>query len=288
MDSSIKCNVYKFGEKVTFLVISCDAYSDCWKGFFHGLRKYWPDCPFQVAIVSNFKDAGEPGVRTIKIGEDADWSSNLLMALDRIETPYVLLTCEDGWMTTPVNTGAILDFVRVLDQDRADYIRLHPCPPPDKDFLEDARLGLLADHASYRTSMQMPLWRLSVLKELLRPGENAWEWELNGTIRSRAYHDRFLCVKVLDRVNGLPRYEGIDYINSAVVKRKWSRMAIDYSEKEKLGIDFSRRPVESRWEEFVRTHRIGQLIERLSYGLHNPRRVLRRLRLSLGVTSGPS
>jgi len=69
---------------VSFLISSCDSFSDCWKPYYHGLHKYWPDCPYNVLIVTNFKDSGDPSVKAIKVGEDKWWSHNTLQALNQI------------------------------------------------------------------------------------------------------------------------------------------------------------------------------------------------------------
>jgi len=52
------------------LIASCDAYSDAWAPFFALMKKYWPDCPYPIYLISNYQDPGICGVRPILLKED--------------------------------------------------------------------------------------------------------------------------------------------------------------------------------------------------------------------------
>ena len=89
-----KCST-NHGKDVTLLVVSCDAYQDLWHPYFHCLFKYWPDCPFPISLGSNSLAYPDSRIKSIQIGPDLDYSSNLLAMLDRIETPWLILWIED-------------------------------------------------------------------------------------------------------------------------------------------------------------------------------------------------
>jgi len=264
---------------VTILISSCDAYADCWPPFWHGVNKYWPDCPYPLAVISNYKDSSIPQLRAIKVGQDRDWTTNMLCALEQVDTPFLLLTMEDLWISRQVDTAAIQSYVALLEQNQADYIRLYPAPPADGVALLEGRLGTLTAQSPYRTSLQMALWRKSVLVELLRPGENPWQFELLGTPRSRVYGERFLSVRDLRDETGNLQNHYIEYVCTAINKGKWSQEAKDYAQQEELAIDFSTRPHEGWWEPFTRRHWLGQKLGVLVYALNNPKRVLEKLGL---------
>jgi len=240
-------------KKITVLVSSFDGFADCWDPFYHGLRKYWPDCPYEVAFITNFKEINLGSAQAIKVGTDRGWSDNMLTALEQIESSFILYAQEDYWINQRVDTKTISDYVELLIKDKADYIRLYPAPPPDLDYLEDERLGILADDAPYRTSLQMALWRKSVLKNLIKSGENPWQFEVDGTLRSRSCSSRFMCVKTIDN----QRHHGINYVCTAINKGKWSRAAKRYAQAEGLDIDFSNRPNETWWDDFGRDTLFG-------------------------------
>lgn len=219
-------------DKLAFLVSSVDKFSVCWIPFCHGLEKYWPDHPKALFFITNHKEP--PSGQAISVGNDRGWSDNLLFALEKIEAPYILYAQEDYWITSPVYTQNIQEYLTLIDHNHADYIRLYPAPVPDIGFPLDHRLGALSLNAEYRTSLQMALWRKSVLQDLLVSGESPWAFEVNGSRRSRKYGDRFLSVRNSSC--------GIQYIFTAVIDGEWSKEAYKYAKNEAIKIDFFQLP----------------------------------------------
>lgn len=263
---------------VTLLVSSCDAFSDCWPALFHGFRKYWPDRAYPLRLITNFKDPNDDAVSAIKVGEDRGWAQNLLVALEQIDSPFLLYAQEDYWLTRPVESRTLEQYLHLLVVGRADYIRLFPCPVPDGPVLaQDPRLGVLGDQAPYRASLQMAFWRKDVLQQLVRPDESQWEFEHHGSIRSRPLRDRFLSVRAFWEPGRPPYHHGVDYVCTAVVKGKWARAAREYSRREGVPLSLAHRPLESYWDTFSRENRAGRLLARLLSVAREPRRVLRRL-----------
>lgn len=259
------------------LITSCDVFEDCWAPYAHGLRKYWPDCPFPVHLITNEKRFDDPVISTLQIRPDRGWAKNLRQALDTLEPEILLYTHEDFWLAAPVDTTEILEFVAHIANGRADYIRLYPAPGPDRPFPADSRLGALSDKAPYRTSLQAALWRKSVLQELLRDEESCWQFELDGTPRSRVYADRFLSVKPMQAVPGRTKPIGLHYVCTAINKGRWATEAVDYARREGLSIDFTNRPLETWWDDTMRVYPVARQFGRFLKAVKNPRLVLDRL-----------
>jgi hypothetical protein len=59
----------------------------------------------------------------------------------------------------------------------------------------------------------MSLWRKEVLRELLKPGESAWDFEIHGTVRSDTY-DGFYAA-----------WRNCFTVINGVIKGKWHRKA---------------------------------------------------------------
>ena len=78
------------GTSTALLVVSCDSYRDMWGPFFTLLFRYWDDCPFPVFLGSNFEPYPDRRVVALTIGEDRDWSSNLLQMLSAIPLDGIL------------------------------------------------------------------------------------------------------------------------------------------------------------------------------------------------------
>jgi len=259
------------------IISSCDAFSDCWGTFLHGIRKYWADCPYETFILTNKKTFSDSIVKALPIGKDRGWACNILKAIDLVGAEYTLYGHEDFWINARVDTSAIQDYVQLLVENKADYIRLYPAPEPDMEFTQDKRLGIISDSSPYRASLQFALWRTSVFKNLIRPDENAWEFENNGTQRSRVFRDRFLSVKRFRDAYGRPYHHGIDCVCTAVNKGRWSRDAVKYVLAEKVEVDFSKRDSENWWDDFVRYSVLGRYVKAFTFTIGNPLVVLRRI-----------
>lgn len=167
---------------VAIVVASRDGSSDLWEPLFMLLRKHWPDCPFPPYLVSNTAGYHDRGVATIVVGPDRSWSDTLSAALRQLKQPYVLLWIDDHFLTDRVNTREVLGAIDTFQRLGGNYLRLHALPRPDQ-ALND-HFGIIRKGAIYRTSVVASVWKKTVLADLLRPGESAWDFETAGATRS--------------------------------------------------------------------------------------------------------
>lgn len=250
--------------EVTVLISSFDGYSECWEPVAHGIRKYWPGCPYRVLLMTEEKTFFHPAVETLRVGPNPVWSNGMISVVSRIATPFIVYFQEDYWLSEAVDTARIMGYVELMEAERLSYLRLLANPQPDFPFPLDHRLGVLADHAAYRTSLQIAIWRREVLLDLLVPGESAGQFEIRGTERSRKYGPSFLSV----RRGGHDDYaNGIRYVCTAINRGKWSRLARPYAQAEGLVVDFSTRPTDTWWDDFKRSGPIGDFIQTLTHRL---------------------
>jgi hypothetical protein len=221
--------------KPAILVPSCDKYADLWKPFFTLFRKFWPDCPYPVYLISNKSVFEDSRVRTVLVGRDVSWSDNLFKALSGINYDYVLLFLDDLFLVDYVDTGQV---VRVLDwaiRSQVRYIRLNSCQKPDYPCNDIA--GIVSPGTIYRTSTVASAWEKQMLLTLLRPGESAWDFEIKGTIRSDEF-DGFYST-----------WENCFPVINGVIKGKWLPFAVKKIESLGANIDLSRRPIMTKTEE---------------------------------------
>ncbi len=184
------------------VIPSCDKYSDLWEGLNNSFKKFWPDCPYEMYLVSNEKD-GFIGANNIKIGIDRGWSANLLRGLDGINHEYVLLWIDDLYLIERVNTDNVMAIINHAITERYDYLRLNPVPPPPRVdlIINDNEIGRLPESDYYRTSTICSVWRREVLMDLLDPAESAWEFECKGSRRSGKYYRFYASLKKNIRVS---------------------------------------------------------------------------------------
>jgi hypothetical protein len=196
---------------LSILVLSCDKYSDLWPIFFCALKKNWPDCPFPISLSTGFMSYPVKNIRTLHYGDDVDWSTNVLKSLEAIESSHVLILLEDFILRSPVNSRMVELAWRECVRRNAGLIRLIPNPPLElrpRSIVQEVPSG-----TPYRVNLQGSIWRKDFLRNLLLPGESAWQFEVNGTRRSNGISTEILSTK--DHV--------LTYRHHVVEKGRWFR-----------------------------------------------------------------
>lgn len=248
--------------ELAILLVSCDRYKDLWPLCTQMIRRFWPDCPSPIYLVSN-EPASIEGMRNLAIGPDSGWSANLIAALKRVREEYVLLYLEDLILDAPVPTETVIQLFDWFKAAQANCLRMTPHPPPEQPCTQ--QVGICPKGALYRASTVMSLWRKSVLEALLEPEESAWEFEIRGSERS-------------DRFDGFyaARRPVFSIINT-VGRGKWSRRALRRVRKLGFEPDLSSRDTLSLWAEWK-----GRILEvRSSLLQQMPSRYRRSIRRAL-------
>jgi hypothetical protein len=224
-----KMNISNIKNKFAILVISCDKYSDLWNPFFKLFFRFWPDCPFNVYLISNYKITNFPKVKTINIGRDISWSDNLYKGLNLLREDYVFLLLEDCFLINFVNTNKMLELFNWILNIKANCVRMDPRPKPDKKYNE--LIGIVSKGTIYRASSAICIWKREILLNLLKAAETAWDFEIYGSIRSDIYSDFYsTCNNYFPNVH-------------CVVRGKWQRSAIKKLKSFGIQIDLNTREV---------------------------------------------
>lgn len=227
---------------VTVYVSTLDQWSAVWPGFCHGLRKYWPDCPWPVAFST--EELNAPCGRSLKVGSEEHWTRRNRKALEKLATPVVLFMIDDFWLCDPVDTETLLSFAEVVEQGQADYIALAYGRREESDGDFDEKLYYRGKDEFYRLALQAALWRREVLIELLTDDiMTPWAFEQSGRARSQDLTclatKEFRFLKYVER--SVP-----EWIGGAVIRGKWQPSAMKYALREELTFDFSVNPDGSR------------------------------------------
>lgn len=223
-------------DNIAVLIVSCDKYSDLWEPFFRLFRRYWPTCPYKVYLLSNTLSGDIPGVNSILMGEDTSWSDNLRLGLDHIPEEYVFLLLDDLFLIGKVDEKEVVRLFKWVVDSKVNYLRMNPYPRPDKAFNES--VGVVSKGTIYRTSTVLSIWKKQVLKSLLVPGESAWDFEINGSIRSDSLDGFYSTEEIL-----FPHING-------VIKGKWDRKALKLISRIGVELNTQKRCVMGRKESF--------------------------------------
>lgn len=183
----------RLSDRVAILIPSCDKYSDLWQSVIQALRIRWPTCPFRLFLISNYLDCDSAGLETVKVGNDEGWSANLLTALTRIPHEYVFLFLDDLFLRSNVIDEDVVPLIQQAVDGNWDYLRLNPTPPPPRQNPNSSAIGRIPSGDLYRASTVLAVWKKTVLVDVLRPSESAWELEISGSSRTDKYREWFAC-----------------------------------------------------------------------------------------------
>lgn len=170
-------------DKCTVLVCSCDKYADLLGPFITLFHKYWQDCPFNVVLVTE-TDPGIDGFdRIIACGSGLNWASRLEKALGEVDTPYVLMLCDDYYLSEKVDTTRILALLSQAESMDAANLRMIPNPPTKANNSKPSCGGLLEykKDTAYCIATQAGFWNREFLRNLAHGKSSIWEFERYGS-----------------------------------------------------------------------------------------------------------
>jgi len=237
-------------EKITCTVVvsSFDGFADCWDHFYYSVEKYWPDCPWPIVLLAGREQRTYPRMAVWPLGEDRGWAGNMITALNRVQTDYVLYLQEDYWLSQRVKTDRLAAWLQTMRERNWQYLRLNPCPPPERLLPDLPGVGECTADSKYRVSLQAAFWQKDFFLKLLCDGENGWDFEAKS--RERLQNSRESCFG-LSASPGCPDFAGIDYCAGTAVRRgQWTLGAVEYAEREGLTLN-SQRTRESRLELYL-------------------------------------
>ena len=214
----------------TVIVCSCDKYADILPPFAALWRKFWPDCPFKTALVTE-TDPQVPGFdRVIACGRGGTWCSRLIAALRQIDTPYVLMLCDDYYLSKTVDTALMLKRLSQIRDFDAFNLRMIPNPPPgsgnSEPFGRGTDLLRYKPGTAYCIATQSGFWNRDFLASLADGRASIWEFERYGSFDPRIAAKPLL-------VTPTKEFPFVD----AVHKGHWEKFGLDVCLKN--GIDLS-------------------------------------------------
>lgn len=149
-------------------------------------RRAWGNCPYPIQIVTNTNRVDHENV--VYLGEDMGWSNNLLKYLESVDEPFI--PWFDDYFLMEVDAPVVAKAVSLVKTGVAGMVRLYPCPGPD--FPYNDVFGEIDKDDMYSASLQAAVWNPRVMRDLLRKGETAWDFEIHGSKRARSHPAKFL------------------------------------------------------------------------------------------------
>ncbi len=225
-------------DNVSILINSCDKYSDVWQIFFPLFFKYWPDCPWDIYLGSNEKTYNDPRVIPILVGKDNSWAESAYKMVSALPTDNFLFFLDDFLIFWKVDTFKVIHIYKIFQKLNANCIRLRNSPVINNTVHGFSEIVERPKGESNRIALDVAFWKRDFFIKMLKFGENPWQMEINGSIRSNKYNGIYSTKEwIIIRRNGL---EG----------GKWMRYNLKLLEKEGLSIPHGHK-IRSRLEEFI-------------------------------------
>lgn len=234
-------NMSQFNKDCTVLVTSCDKYRDIDGPFIKLWRKFWPDCPFEVVLLTESEHPleGEFGGafdRVISVGKGKSWSESVVEAIEKITTPYVILQMNDYFPYKKVDSSLLISLLEVAKGADALLLRMIPRPPADGEAYlspnaEGVKMRVFPKNKAYAASCQPGYWNAQFLKNLALKNKSAWEFERYGSYMFDLSDSRPVLMTEEET------FPGVD----ALHKGYWTKDGAALLKREGIAYDFSKR-----------------------------------------------
>lgn len=201
--------------KLTILGVFFDGYKDLWPDFINLFKRHWPDCPFELFIVSNVDESYDiDGIKVLSAGHDAEYSRKIQYALKNIDSDYYLVLLEDFFFSQRVDTNLFFSLLKYIEDNQIRYYAM-----PMVGFLHNYkgkknsnRPGerFLSERAEYTLNCQPSIWKREYLTECIgTENYNAWVFEgLFSKINVR-YKSLFVDKCIVNLTNPLSIVHGV-------------------------------------------------------------------------------
>jgi hypothetical protein len=212
------------------VVLSCDRYVDLWDGFFHQLYINL-DIPIKKYLISNFlqyQGSNAEQIQTICVGKENNWSETLQKALSLIKEEKIFVLVEDCFIDKKIDSESFIKHFNFAFAQNAQLIQLEYTPDSEPCGHQDY----------FHCPAGMPyligvcgIWDKKYLTSLLLPGENPWQFEINGSYRAQFSAQRVYCPR-----EPLLRYRNI------VQKGAWVATNVRWARQNGISLKTELRP----------------------------------------------
>lgn len=231
---------------LTILVNSCDKYEDAWEPFFRLLKRFWPECSYEIVLVTENKKyhCDYLNVRTF-CGGKKSWGMRLKSALESIESEHVLYFLEDFFLMKRVDENTFQQAFKLICNDpNIGFVGLKnnhayywkdgsPCHSSEP-FLSKDEIKVF-----HRVNNMVGIWKREWFVKLIRTYETPWEFDNYASERSKKYPYKVLLInnEVLPEVF---TYE-LDYeFGYGISHGKWLPKNKELFDKYDITVDFDK------------------------------------------------
>ena len=241
-------------EDLTLIVCSCDAYSDVWYAYFEIFRQNWRDFKYPIILNTETLSYAHEGldIKCLQLykGKNLDgvsWTDRMIETLKRVDSDFVMLTCEDNFIVSPVDNDKFEQAFSIIKSHRnismlsfAGKLRADEKTKWIGDF------GRVSMRKRYRVVLDTAIWRKDALMRNLIPGESPWEFEINGTERALWDFTEYYRFKNYDEFNDAEPIIDVPFTSKkgiGITGGKWRWKNPELFAEYGIEMDFSKRGI---------------------------------------------
>lgn len=228
---------------ISILIVGFDGYKDVWDHDIELMNKYWKNRP-KTYLVNSELCVDYEGVEIINAGPNSEWSKKVQVALDIIDTKYVLLLLEDFFISDYVDNSVIEQIMTMIKKDHIKFYQvlvqlLNQKWEKGKPYKGNKNIKIIPREKKYGINLQAAIWEKDFLKEKVGTDNyNAWMFEVN-QLENCNYNDSTI-EYLIDTRNVLNITHAIvqsKYLRSA--KKKMKKIGISIPETERMQMNFA-------------------------------------------------
>ncbi len=183
-------------DNITLLVSSCDKYEDAWGPYFALIKKFWPEHPKNVCLITETKSFSCEGIniKVYNYDKSLTWSERLYRTLEKIDTKYIVFSLEDFFLLDYVKQDRIDECYNWMEENPDIAVcRLFSSNNSNLKQTEKYKDFCIADNTiGYRLETQVALWNRETLMSFIDLSEDPWQFESRGTERIKNTEKIFL------------------------------------------------------------------------------------------------
>lgn len=225
-------------KQMSIVVVGCDAYSDIAEYYLQFLRKNWPDCPFRVLIATESHNFSDGEVANVLCGKESTWTGRAIQAIISTDSPYILLTVDDIFMSDKVDTNEFLNILRFMEEEKIKYYRIpvfRTTKKYEQTYPGNSNAEMIPTNKPYAVSIGTAIWdRTEILRILGDGSKSAWDLENDFSEMSLRGNGDYIEKYVSDK-----RF--LLHSVHMVKAGKWIGKAAKIMEEKGYDIDYSKR-----------------------------------------------
>lgn len=238
--------------KTSIVISSCDLYSDCWLPMIFSFKKFWPQCPYPIYIISNFESIDEEGINFIKVGEHKGFGSNMKKALKLIEADYVIFFLEDYFLNNIVDNKMVNSHIAHCIKNKVDFLKIDSC---DIIYRDEMRIGdsFYCENPldiRYSLNAAIAIWKKNALLSLCVEGFTAWDFERKGISFIKKYRLIIKSETILSTSFETNTIKKIG-VAGAVSKGKWTIEGLKFLKENDFYSVVSKRKSEGKFTRYI-------------------------------------